>query len=358
MILSLIGMDWVNNVYEDFLYITIRYIIIQVLALISIFVFVKSSADTAIYCLILVLGSYGGNILNLFYIRRYIDLPRPRRFPIKNYLTPLSVLFINSLATTIYVNSDVTMLGFFLDDNQVGLYGFASKVYNVLKYLINAAVIVTIPRLTALVHKDREKYCRLTETVLYALVLLQFPLSTGLFMLSKSIVIVAGGPQYIESRSSLMVLSFSLVFALLGSICTNCILIIHKLEKRVLTATLISALVNVILNLLLIPLIGIIGAAITTVIAELTNLGIQFYFSRLEVRLTLKLNWKDIVSAFVGVIEVIIVCIIATKLWTTDSIIDCMKQIVFSVLIAGMLYFITLLVTKNRMVRSLLLRKK
>lgn len=357
MILTMLGLDWVNNVYEDFLYITIRYIVIQLIALICIFVFVRSSADTAKYCLILVGGSYGGNLLNLLYIRKYIYLPKPRIFSVKKYITPLSILFVNSLATTIYVNSDVTMIGVFLSDTEVGLYSFASKIYNILKYFINAAVIVTVPRLAADVNKDKKAYNSLIQTVLNALIIFLLPVAAGLFMLSKQIVMVAGGEEYIGGYSSLMVLSFSLVFALLGSICTNCILIIHKLEKRVLTSTVISAVTNVILNLVLIPTIGIVGAALTTVIAELVNWIIQFFYSRKDAHVGFTIKWKDIAVILAGVVEVMLVCILATNLWGSESFIECVKQIGFSVIMSGLIYFITLLVTKNSLLYSLLYKK-
>lgn len=358
MILTMLGLDWVNNVYEDFLYITIRYIVIQIIALICIFVFVRSGADTMKYCLILVGGSYGGNLLNLLYIRKYIELPRPRTFPVKKYIVPLSILFVNSLATTIYVNSDVTMIGIFLSDTEVGLYSFASKIYNILKYFINAAVIVTIPRLAAVVNKDQKAYNSLIQTVLISLLIFLLPVATGLFMLSKQIVMVAGGEEYIGGYSSLMVLSFSLIFALLASICTNCILIIHKLEKRVLTSTIISATTNVILNLVLIPAIGIVGAALTTVIAELVNLVIQFYFSRKDAHVFFAIKCKDLFSTFVGVVEVILVCILASNLWGSETFLNCVKQIGFSAVVSGIIYFITLLITKNSLIYSLLHKKK
>lgn len=358
MLLTLLGMDWVNNVYEDFLYITVRYIIIQIIALISIFIFVKSSADTAKYCLILVLGSYGGNLINLFYIRRYIDIPKPRNIEIKKYLIPLSILFVNSLATTIYVNSDVTMIGVFLNDNQVGLYSFASKIYNILKYFINAAVIVTIPRLASVVSGDKKQYNELVEKILYALLVFLLPVAAGLFMLSEPIIMIAGGEEYLKGYSSLMVLAFSLVFALLGSVCTNCILIIHKLEKRILKSTIISALVNVLLNFILIPTIGIVGAAITTVTAELVNLLIQFYYSKREAHVLVNLIWKDVIVSFAGVAEVVIVCLVATKIWNADSLISSAKIVVFSMIMSGILYLLTLLISKNSLIISLLNKRK
>lgn len=85
MIMTMLGLDWVNNIYEDFLYITIRYIVVQLIALVCIFLFVHDSSDVNIYCLIIVCGSYGGNLVNLFYVRRYIGTPKLVKMPIKKY---------------------------------------------------------------------------------------------------------------------------------------------------------------------------------------------------------------------------------------------------------------------------------
>ncbi len=350
MIMTMLGLDWVNNVYEDFLYITIRYILIQILALISVFVFVRSSSDTALYCLIIVLGSYGGNLVNLFYIRKYIDFPRPRLFPVRKYIVPLSILFVNSLATTIYVNSDVTMIGFFLGDNEVGLYSFASKIYNMIKYFINAALIVTVPRLGSVVNTDDQEYNALIEKILNALLIFLLPTTAGVFMLNKQIIMIAGGDGYMGGHISLMILSFSLVFALLASVCTNCILIIQKKEKRVLTSTIISAAVNVFLNLILIPLIGIIGAAITTVIAECLNMLIQAYYSKSETHVSVKA--KDMASILAGVGVVVVVTGGLGYIWKKLTLVNSIKHVVVTVILSGVIYMLILITTKNAFILS------
>ena len=351
MTMSLLGLDWVNNVYEDFLYITVRYIVIQIIALAAVFVFVKSSADTAVYCFIILCGSYGGNIVNLIYIRKYIGVPRLKPIRLKRYLIPLSVLFVNSLATTIYVNSDVTVIGFFLGDTDAGLYSFASKIYNILKYFINAAIIVTIPRLGALVDKDWQKYDQLIEKTMTALMTVILPINAGVFVLSRQIIMIAGGSEYIDGHLSLSVLSFSLVFALFASVCTNCVLILQKKEKRVLASTVISASVNLLLNMILIPYIGIIGAAITTVIAECMNMIIQFYYVKKETAVSVSLKKRDIVSALLGVPVVIGVCCMFAHVWTDNTLWNSTKVIFASVFLAGLLYLIILIVLGNSLLR-------
>ncbi len=79
------------------------------------------------------------------------------KYNIKNFIST-DHSFINSLAVTVYVNSDITILGLFTSDHNVGIYSFSTKVYNILKHLINAAIVVTIPRLTAIYGRNKEDY--------------------------------------------------------------------------------------------------------------------------------------------------------------------------------------------------------
>ena len=347
ILFTTIGLDWVNTVYEDYLYITIRYMIIQIVALLLIFAFVKDSKDTAQYCFILVLGLYGGNLLNLIYIRKYI---RPRfryRIKISQYMAPLSILFVNSLATVIYVNSDITMLGFFKTDDAVGIYGFSSKIYNIVKQLINALVIVTIPRLAYINERSIEKYRLYLDKIFQLVVMCVFPAAVGLCMISKWVVYLAGGTEYMEGVDSLRILTCSLIFALIASVFTNCILIVNRLEKMCLISTITSAAVNVGLNLFLIPLFGAEGAAVTTVIAELLNLSLQIIFTKKKLGLLIKISRKNIFTAFAECVCIVFMCRIIQYAVAGDGICSALTAAGLSIVISCIVYLAILFITKS-----------
>ena len=348
IVLSAIGVDWVNTIYEDFLYITIRYIIIQILALIAIFAFVKVPNDIGKYCLILVLGSYGGNLVNICYIRKYVKLRINARLDFKKYIIPLFLLFVNSLATVIYVNSDITMLGFFANDKIVGIYAFSSKIYNV-KYLINAILIVTVPRLAYVIGKSKEKYEKFLNIIFNVLLLLLAPCVVGMCVLSKPIIMLVGGSQYLAGDGSLKILSFSLIFALIASIFSNCILIINRLEKRCLVGTVASATINVILNFILIPKIGIAGAAITTVLAEFLNMFIQAAYSRRDLNINLTISKWTILTMTFEIIVVISFSVISKMIFVKFDTLSSVFRIVFSILGSLISFLIFAVVFKGKM---------
>lgn len=310
--LALIGMDWVNSIYEDYLYITIRYIAVQTLALIAMFTFVSTSDDVLKYCIISVLASSGGNLLNIFYIRKYVHVRIKLCKSIVNHLKPLLILFVNSIAITIYVNSDITMLGVYYSDGVVGIYSFASKIYNIIKQLINAVVIVSIPRIAYLLGNEKEAVNNYLSKIFNSVIMLIFPAIAALCGMPSTIIMIAGGDQYLPGTTVLIVLSIALFFAIVASIFTNCILIVNRDEKKCLISTGISAGVNIGLNFILLPRFGIIGAAITTVIAEFINCCIQGYYSARYFNLK-DIHIIEVIKVFIASAPIFFICFLCER---------------------------------------------
>ena len=150
ILFSTFGTEWVNSVFEDYQYITIRYIICSVLSLILLFLIVKDENDVIPYAITTMTGAIGGNIANMFYIRRKMGVKLKISFSksIFKHVSAVIVMFANTIASTIYINSDITILGIFKDDHYVGIYTAASRIYTIVKGIINAAIMVVIPRIS------------------------------------------------------------------------------------------------------------------------------------------------------------------------------------------------------------------
>lgn len=353
IILTTIGVDWINTIYEDFLYITIRYIVIQIAALFAIFLLVNGPEDTAKYCFILVLGSYGGNLINLFYIRKYVHISFPVKVDIRKIIIPTTLLFVNSLASTIYVNSDITMLGFFTNDDLVGIYSFSSKIYNMVKYLINAMLIVAVPRLAFILNKNDKEYKKYIDKIFNSVMFVIFPATAGMFFLSKQIIMVAGGAQYLDGDLSLEILSFALFFAIVSSILTNCILIVQKLEKRCLVGTVISAVTNILLNFILLPIIGIEGAALTTVLAEFVNMLIQMIFAKKDLGVSFHFYKWTLIPVLIETFAVIIICNISKRFLLPFNTINSLLCVGISVVLSLVSYYIIIYLFRNKIYETI-----
>lgn len=269
IILTTIGADWINQIYEDYYYMTVRYIVVEILALICLFIFVRTPDDYIKYAFIMVMAAAGGNLFNIFYIKRYVHLHFVPLSQCQKHLKPVFKLFFVNLAMVLYISSDITILGYFKDSKTVGIYSLASKIYSTIKNVINAVIMVSIPRLSFyLGHHQNLAYKQLINKVLNCLITFLLPVVSGLFILAKPIMLIVGGQEYGYGSISLSILSVALLFASFACLFSSGVLLLYKRDNTYLMATVISCVVNVGCNFIMIPLWGYNGAAITTLIAE------------------------------------------------------------------------------------------
>lgn len=341
IVLNTIGTDWINYIYEDFTYITVRYILFQCVSLFLVFAFVKAPEDYITYAGINVFANAGANIFNLLYVKKYIKKKFTLFINLKTHIRPLLYLFCNTLAVTIYVNLDITLLGIFKSDIDVGVYSVAVKIYSIVKQLINAITMVIIPRVGYFLgKKNSEQYNKLLNNTLKTIVMLALPSIVGMSSLATELILIVAGEEYLDADIAVIILSVAMIFAVLGCFFTNAILISNNKENIVLKATVLSAGLNVGLNLIFIPFLGINGAAITTVIAEATVAGIAIKHS--------KKLWKceslknTLYSSIAGAVSVVLIINIFSIL-----ISDIFARLIFCILISLLIYSGVLLIMKN-----------
>ena len=188
----------------------------------------------------------------------------------QKHLKPVLYLFCITVTISIYVKSDITVLGFLSTDSEVGIYTLASKIYTIIKSVLNAVITVTLPRISYyLGDMQFDNYNKLIRKIRQVLYTVVFPTIIGVFCLSSDIMLLLGGKEYQSGYKALAILCLALFFSVFGGFYSQAILIPNREEKYFFKITLISAIMNVLLNIVIIPFTGIEGAAFTTVIAEI-----------------------------------------------------------------------------------------
>ena len=339
-----LGADWINSLYEDYLYLTIRYIAVSIAALIGLFVFVKGPEDLYIYIFIAIFSTIVNGILNFFYVRKYVKIRFTLELNLKKHALPIFILFCNQIALVIYLNSDITILGFLTDDTSVGLYGVAAKIYTMIKTLLNAAIFVVIPRFSEYVLKKDERYTEGLKKLLSPLVTFLLPACVGLFFMAEDAVSIVGGDGYNEAALPLRILAIALFFAVMACYFANAIVMPFMLEKYFLLSTVCAAALNIILNFLLIPNLGIAAAAITTLIAEVLVFVMLVVVSAKKVELSQLVNKRDLFGCVAG--SVIIGVILAGYGMIFNGrlpqgIIGTIIRILVSVIVYGIILYVS-----------------
>jgi O-antigen/teichoic acid export membrane protein len=142
-----LGCEWLYAIHEEYGYLALRNICFQILSLILLLTYVKDESDLLLYAWTTVAGSAGANLINFLRLRKYCTWSFTWRFSWQQHFLPILALFANSLVNLLYVRAQ---LGVMTSDYYVGLYSVASKVTALLKQLLGAVIVVTVPRLACL----------------------------------------------------------------------------------------------------------------------------------------------------------------------------------------------------------------
>ena len=351
-----IGTEWIYQIYEDYSYITVRSVVFQIISLILLFVFVHGPQDYLKYAAITVFSTVGSNVLNFIHARRYCHIRLVWHFNWKVHLGPIIILFFASIANMIYVNSDITLLGLMKNNYIVGIYSVSSKVYQIVKTLISAILIVTVPRLAMLFGKQKMgEYKDILIKLSNTLVLLALPASTGLFMLAREVVLIISGPEYLRSINSLQILCFAYIFSILAWILSDCVLIPAKREKYVLRSMSASAILNIVINIILIPSWNENAAALSTVLAEFSMFVVNYHYAKDIVKdiFISKTLLHTFTSSIIGCAGIVLICVLCNLSFRSLII-----KTIFSVVLSVIMYGAILVLLNNKFAISILDRIK
>lgn len=345
IVFTTLGTEWIYSIFEEYTYITIRSIAFKILSIIMLFIFVRKPGDYLNYAGITVFSAVGSNLLNYLHAKRFCTVRLTFKIDWEEHLKPILIIFASSVATTIYLSLDTTLLGLINNNYVVGIYSVSTKMYNIVKQLIAAILTVTIPRFALLWGRHRyREYRKLLLQISDALALISIPAAVGVYMLAPQIVILLSSAKYIRAVSSLRLLCPALIFSIFSWIFTSCVLIPAKRENKVLIITILSAVVNLILNLLLMPSLKENAAAITTSLSEAISMFLGMYYSRDIIKGLYKSRfWKEIFTYILGAISIVIICFAGDILFDSTIVV-----ILFDVALSVLEYALLLLGVKNK----------
>lgn len=343
------GADWINSVMEDFKYITIRTMLFQALSLIAMFIFVRNESDYFQYATISVIASSGANLANVLYRRKYCTIRLTRTMRWRVHFRPIIMLFVMIMAQTIFSNADITMLGLMQGDYAVGIYTTAQKIKNIVSQIVSSLCWVMMPRMSLyFAQGDWERINAMLKKVLSVMVTIGFPCIAGCSVLSGDIVTIVGGEQYADAALPLIILMLSFVADIFGgAFLGNMVCLPAKQEGIFMRACCVAAVVNVITNYLLIPWGGVSAAALTS--GGATVLITVWLLIAKDKRVKLDYVFEVIRAPLIGSLLIVAVC------WGIGQFIgNMLARIVICIGAGAAVYFITMIVMKNRVVTDVL----
>ena len=279
-----INIDWFFSGCEDYVYITVRSTLFKLVAIVLIFVFVREKDDVLIYAFIGQLGVCANYIFNVFRLKNRVKLDF-RQLDINQHIKPAVVLLFTILASDLYNQIDVTMLGWISTNEEVGCYSYAIKLVRIVTSVATAIAVTVLPRLSQYYNeKEIIQFNELSQKTVKAVLMVAMPCAAGLAICSKEIITILYGESFLRSSEIIDILLPIVIIISVSYFCGSVVLTAINKEKYLLVATISGAIVNIALNTYLIPRWEGNGAAVASVFAEIIVLIIHVFIATKYVR--------------------------------------------------------------------------
>ena len=268
----------------------------------------------------------------IFFKKNMHSWPWPR-FDIK-VIKSLLILawpfFLTAIFAKIFATSDTILLSLRAGDEFVGWYSAAQKIVLAFLLLIAGSLSTALyPSFSYYFVHSKEYLKKIFTQGIFYMILITIPLSLGLVILAKPLILFVYGSGYLSAVPALIILSIALPFMFLDYMISG---FLNACEKQK-TNTLIhglGAIIFVALNLFLIPSFSHVGSSLAVLISFLFLFILEIYSSRKII----KINWRYLLKKF------ILVCLVSLLMGVVLLAIRDSLPIILTVIIGATVYFI------------------
>ena len=245
------------------------------LILIIIFLFFSSHIHSVIQSFIIAMFITSSVGLYLLYFNFYKNLKKSDynfTNDILKYSFPL--LFI-SLGFIVLTEIDTMMIGMFSSIEEVGIYAVAKQIIINLPHIAIAITMGTMPIFAKLNKENKKKLNIKLFELLKIVLLIYIAIMIGILILSPLLIPLVFGNNYINSVLPLQILSFYSVLVGISVVLTAALDYTWRAKKRALNIS-FTIILNIMLNLILIPKYGAVGASVATTISFLPYIILNY----------------------------------------------------------------------------------
>lgn len=345
--------SWVYVGLENMKPAVMKNFITKLVNIAGIFIFVKSENDLWIYIFLLAVTTLIANLSIYMQLPRYIDKPKIHTRMLPVHLKGSLALFLPQVASLFYLQVDKVMLEWLTGTtSQVSFYDQAEKIVTIPLSLITVISSVVMPRLANEHQKGNlhEIQSLLLRAGKYALCM-AMPMMLGLFCISQQFIPWYLGEEFYSTSIAIMILTPIILLNSLSGISGKQFFTATNQTNILLKAYVTAAVMNILVNLLLIPRYGYVGAAIATVLSSLSSVIIQYHYlvRQVNVKKLLNYGFKYFAGAF---IMGLCICLFSWRL--EAKILTTLVQ----VLAGSAVYFLYLFLTKDSVLREIFCKLK
>lgn len=279
------GLDisWFYFGLEKFKFTASRDYLIKVTTVVCIIIFVRKPDDIWKYILIQSIGFLLSQIILWLNIKNYISFYKPSWNKVKSHIKPNLILFIPTIAISIYKIMDKIMLGIMADATEVGYYHSCENIVRIPLALITSLGTVMLPKMSNIYGNEKGKEAEIIfeKSINFAILLVSI-ISFGMMTVSREFVPIFYGDGFDKCIYLYYIILPSCLFIAFANVIRTQFLIPNSWDKVYVISLVLGAIVNLICNIILIPYLKSYGAAVGTLIAEMIVCVSQCYAVRNE----------------------------------------------------------------------------
>lgn len=260
-------------------------------------------------------------------------------------MVPIILLFIPQIAIKLYNIVDKTMIGYMIADKaELGNYEEAYKVINVLFTIVSSLGIVMVPRIASVFAIGDKK--KLNEYIMKSfrfIFFLAFPMMIGIITISREFVPIFLGIGYEKAVMIINTLAPMILFCGITNVIGTQYLLPTKRQKQYTISIMAGLIVNIIFNLICIPLLGAFGAAIVTTISQFVVVLVQVYYVKKQINIpyAFRSGKKYLIASVV----MFIICMLIGLIVPNGVF-----SVIAKIIVGGITYFLVLIILRDKYV--------
>lgn len=282
--------DWAFQGQEKMRMVLVSFGVTTILQFLLICTFVKGPEGLLKSALIYSLAAFVVPIAFLMHFKYRPKLEISYLQQIKVYLSSSIIIWSIAIFAQIYNGLDIVLLGMFKGPEEVGFFTIARRTIGGATLLMIFLANALLPRLSStFLDKNLKQFTEATHKFLKISVFLAIFVIFPLLVFADNIISFTLGDEYLPAAMPFRILGVAFIFVLFN-LPYSTGLVAAGFEKAVLRQVFASAAVSVLLNLLLMPRFGMIGASIAYFFAEGVALVwiLSSYYVHIGIRPSLK----------------------------------------------------------------------
>lgn len=270
VIAAVFDVSWFFMGIEDFKKTSLSSLAAQILSFILIVLLVKSPEDLGIYILIQSFNLLFSQMIMWLFLVKYIKWVKVRIKDVSQHIKPALSYFLPKIAIVLYTNLNKTLLGWLDTTEAVGFYSNTLVLNGILTGLITTVDLVLLPKMSHLFSKGKAKeMIKILSLSINIQLFLTIPAMFGVILIAPTVVPWFFGNEFLILSKTIPMVSPLIVVIPLGMAVGRQYLVPMNKMRTYNLAVILGAIVSIVTNLVLIPIIGLYGAIIAILLAEL-----------------------------------------------------------------------------------------